>query len=143
MGSAEALGGFFYYAFRNAFRIQCNLIVPETDDAPAFGFQKRRSCAVIRYLLKMLAAIELDRQFRLPTGEIDNVTTNYQLPGKGRSIARQGLPEFAFGRCGVPAQLSCSFRHLDFNAAHAEMIERRATLANPPLTPPFQGGEHG
>lgn len=88
MGTAEALGGFFQYEPRNAFRVGEDVVVPNADDAPAFGFQKCGSAIVISLLFDMLATVEFNSELRFAAREIENVRAHDKLSGETRPMAR-------------------------------------------------------
>ncbi len=99
MGTAEALGGFFQNQPCDAFRIREHIIVPHTQNAPAFRFEKCRSAVVIALPFKMLAAVELDSEPRFAACQIDNIISDDELPREGRSITRKKPPNDPLRRC--------------------------------------------
>lgn len=88
MGAAEALGGVRQHKFRRALGIAHNFGVPKPNYAPAEIFQIGGTACIIALLIQMLASVEFDRQLGFAAGQIEDVVSNHQLPGKGWSIAR-------------------------------------------------------
>jgi len=72
-----------------ALRIGHHIAVPQANDFPPLPFEHRCPLRIISHLLMMLPAVELDRQFRGTTRQIDDVTVDHQLPGERRTVARQ------------------------------------------------------
>lgn len=73
MGTAEALGGGFEDQHGDAIRIGGDIVIPDAQDPPTLRFEKRCAAIVIGQLIKMLAAVEFDRELRLAAREIDNI----------------------------------------------------------------------
>lgn len=142
MGTAEALGGFFEEQRSYAFRILERIRIPNPQYAPTFSFEKQCPPIIIGLLVEMLAAIEFDRQPCFAAGEIDNIRPDDQLPSEGRPIIGKNPPNRSLSRrCLIP-QPTSAICHLFRNTAHRQHVERRASPANPPLSPPWKGGEN-
>jgi len=78
---------------------------------------------------------------RLATCKINNERRHHQLPRKGGPIPRNQMPDRSLGRCRIVTQLPCPSRHFRIDTPqHMASVARLATLANPPPTPPLQGG---
>jgi len=82
-------------------RIFPHLAVPESDHAPAEPFEKHRSCCVALGVLDMVAAIDLDRDFRRPACEIKHIWSYRKLAREAWARLAQALPQNAFFRCRV------------------------------------------
>ena len=141
VGPAEALGGLRQNVLGGPLGVGVHVAVPQPNDTPTKRLKRRRSLRVVTGLIMVLRAINLDREFRLSTCKIDDVPIDHQLPGKRRPVTRQQTPQHALRIGRLAAQRSCAIDHYFRNAAHGDSVERRALLANPPPTPPFQGGE--
>src|ERR1700712_2054800 len=88
---------------RNAIGICEHVVIPEADDAIAFGLHRNRPIAI--RLLAMLPAIDLDDQSRPVTAEIGEKAADRHLATKahlGEMLAQYGshLP-FGVGRIGA------------------------------------------
>ncbi len=142
MGSAEALGGFRQNILGGAIRVRENVRVPKPHNPPTLALQILRAPLVRRRLIDMLATIELHPEPSLATSQIDNERRHHQLPRKRRPIPRNQLPDRPFGRRRIATQLSRPSGQFRIDTPqHVVSVARLATLANPPPTPPFQGGE--
>jgi len=73
VGSAEALGGSLEDQHSDAFWIGGDVIVPDAQDTPPLGFEKCCTAIVVSQLIKMLAAVEFDRQLRLAACQVDDI----------------------------------------------------------------------
>jgi hypothetical protein len=80
VGAAEALGGSDQDRFRHSVRILAYFAVPEAEHSPATVPQEGGAPRVIFGRLEMLAAVELNRQLGLATGQVDHVAVDNQLP---------------------------------------------------------------
>jgi hypothetical protein len=141
VGTAEALGGFRQNILGGALRVRQHVRVPQPHNPPTLALQIFRPPLVRRRLLEMLATIELDPKPRLATSKIDNERRHHQLPRKGGPVTRNQMPNRALSRRRIVPQLSRPSRQFRIDTPqHMASVARLATLANPPPTPPLQGG---
>jgi hypothetical protein len=83
-----------------------DVIVPEADYAIAATRDLQSTGGVFSLLLRVLAAVEFNRELTTGTGEIDDVRSNRMLPPKavlGRKLA-QSQPHLLFGFGTSPPQ---------------------------------------
>jgi hypothetical protein len=146
-GNASALPGGGWFAQRRedyeqySLGIGQHLVVPESDDSIAAQFEPACACLAFG---RMLAAIDLDNEFRFRTKKIDNVTADWLLstePEAGHLLAAQTGPQSNLGIGGLGAQdaSECGY--------HAAMLTPLERLGHPPPglgvglgRPPPQGG---
>ena len=142
MGSAEALGGLVQDRLYHPIQIVGDVAVPESQDCPPIVHQEQGSTFIICQRIQMLRSIEFNGQLRRTTCEIDNIWADHQLTCEARAIARYSAPDLSFS-FGLTVAESASIGGQMFgDAAHCSAsLARLATLAYPPPTPPFQGGE--
>lgn len=141
MGTAEALGGLRQNIQGRAIGIGEDIRVPQADDPPALAFEIAGSASVRLYGVEMLAAVKLDAQPCAAASEIDDKGRDDQLPGKGRAVAGDAVPDGEFSRCWVVAQLASARVSSGSMRRSMWWLLEAALRANPPLAPPFQGGE--
>lgn len=141
MGPAEALGGLQENEFRDPVRILRHFAVPESNDAPAISFQKGSPLGVIALRLQMLRPVELHGELGLAAGQINDEGADDELPREGRAVTREPMPDTTLRYRGFAPKRPGAPRHFFRNPEHRPGVARRALLAYPPPTPPFQGGE--
>ena len=115
---------FFLDRFQNAVGVFEDVVVPETDDAIAVGFDA--SCSRGVSLGRMLAAIAFDSEFETATGEVDDVTADRELP-RELCVERSGSqvqPEAPLGVRHIATELA---RH----ASQSLLSQRRTPIPNP------------
>lgn len=101
MGRPEDFRHVSQNGFGHTLRIFGNLSIPEANDSPAQPFEKCRALSVVRRI-DMLAPVELDGQFRRSAGQLENVVSDDQLPGKARTAAGNQVPDCALSvRCAI------------------------------------------
>ncbi len=141
VGAAEALGGLRQNMLGGTLRVREHVGVPKSKDPPTFGFQIFRTSPIGCCLFEMLAAVELDPEACLAASEVDDEGRNYQLTGESRSVTRDQMPNRLLGRRRIVAQFAGASGQFRIDAVpHVASVARLATLANPPPTPPLQGG---
>lgn len=88
MGAAEALGGLVEYERSGSIRIAEYVTIPQPYHAPALCLEIGSSLSIVRRLIVMLAAIDLDSQLRLSVCEIDDVEViDRKLPSESWTVA--------------------------------------------------------
>jgi hypothetical protein len=110
--------------FKHAIDVRQHFVVPETDHAISFRFEKSGSLRVRGHLLHVLPAINLDDELCLVTCEIDNVTTDTDLPPEVRIRQSQTMPQ-------MPPQLPLRFRRRLAHGARESFIR----WGNGPIAP--------
>ena len=136
MGAAEAFGGSTKDLFNHAVEIIGHITVPEAHERPSPGSEIGRPYLVISFRLKMLRAIKLDRQLCRATSQIEDVGTDDELACVTWTIARDTMPDFAFGFGLIVTQITSTSGHMIRDAAHGGMVASRALRGYPPPTPP-------
>ena len=96
------------YRIQDSLDLIYDLGIPESADMVALAFEIGRALSIITSwrLFRMLAAVELDDETDLMTGEIGEVAPDRNLPPKMRALNRnapQLFPELGFriGRIGA------------------------------------------
>jgi hypothetical protein len=92
-GAVKALGTALKDKLGSAIRILLNVIIPQTQDSPAFVLEEIRTALIIGCRIDMLAAVQLDRQLRLSAGEIDDIRFDHQLAREAWPIMSQAKPQ--------------------------------------------------
>jgi hypothetical protein len=64
---------------QHAIRVLKHIVVPESEHKQTFSLEKRGASAVLRHLIRMLAAVQLNDQTALPAQEIADEWTNRHL----------------------------------------------------------------
>ena len=142
MGAAEALGGLQQNILGGSVGISQHVGIPQANDGPASAPEIYRPPLIIRHAIDVLTAVELDGQPSATARQIDDERRNDELPGQSRPVPRNAMPDREFSRRGIVAQFARSSRQLWIDtAAHVASVSWRAARANPPPSPPFQGGE--
>jgi hypothetical protein len=100
VGAAEALGGSQQDRLDNAFRIGADIRIPEADDCPT-GSLEIACPTQVRFGLRVLPAVQLDDQPRLPACEIDDERADRELAGEFRPVAMKQVPDRALGIGGA------------------------------------------
>ena len=101
------------------FKISKHIMIPETQNAIAGGFNTARAQCVGRLLPIMLATVEFDDELCFTTGEINNERADKSLPPKmradQRNVMAKPLPEHALGigrlRTHPTRKLSLAINH--------------------------------
>ena len=142
MGAAEALGGLRQNKLGGPVGIGDNVRIPQSDDAPTLSLEICRPLRIGARGVDMLTAVELYSEPSLTTREIDDEGSDDKLSRKCGAVVGKTMPHSQFGRRWVVAQLAGTPGQFRIDAtSHATSVGWLATLANPPLAPPFQGGE--
>jgi hypothetical protein len=131
--------------FDNPIKIKQNLCVPESDHPESLRFQIFGSGKISFYLLRVLAAIDLDYQERFEAAEIREVRPDRPLSAKARVIdvlAPQSGPEFALCIGHFTPQLARLSEYrwrgaLDWN------LHWKERSPHPDLPPQPSGGRSG
>ena len=92
--------------FEHAGEIMHDVIVPEADYAVAASRDLQGAGCVFFLLLRVLAAVEFNRELATGTGEIDDIRSDRMLPPKpvlGRKLA-QSQPHLLLGFRRSPPQ---------------------------------------
>lgn len=84
--AAKASGDLVQDELRCPVGIVLDFVVPQPDDRPALTFKEGGSTRVIFAGVGMLAAIKLDRQFRLPASNVDDEGLDNQLTSEPRAV---------------------------------------------------------
>lgn len=89
------------YRIQNSLDLIHDLGIPESNDMIALAFKKGRPLGIVTpcRILRMLAAIKLDNQTDLMTGEISEIAPDRNLAAKMRALNRnapQLFPELGF-----------------------------------------------
>lgn len=87
MGSAEALGGLVQDRGQYAVEVVKDIAIPKAQYRPPRFYEESRPAIIISLRVMMLGAIEFHRQLRGPTGQVQYIGTDDQLPSEARSIA--------------------------------------------------------
>jgi hypothetical protein len=96
--------------FEHAGEIMHDVIVPEADYAIATTCDFQGAGRVFVRLLRVLAAVEFNRELAAGTGEIDDMRSDRMLPPKAvlaRKLA-QSQPHLLLGFRRSPPQLPCN-----------------------------------
>jgi hypothetical protein len=96
--------------FEHAGEIMHDVIVPEADDAIAATRDLQGAGCVFLLLLRVLTAVEFDRELAAGTGEIDDMRSDRMLPPKAvlaRKLA-QSQPHLFLGFRRSPPQALCN-----------------------------------
>jgi len=142
VGAVEALGGLQQNVLGSAVWIAEHVRIPQANDTPTVFSEIRRPSLIMRRTIDVLAPVELDGQPGAAAREIDDKRCNNKLPGEGRTIPRNAMPDHEFGGRWIVAQLARPSRQFRIDAtAHGASVSWLAALANPPPAPPLQGGE--
>lgn len=83
----------------NALGIRQHLVVPEPDHPPTLSFQPRSALPIL-FAIRMLTAIDLNGEFLLETGQIQDKRTDRMLAAEFVAIqlpCSQQRPEPMFG----------------------------------------------
>lgn len=96
----------------HAFQILGDLIVPETQSAPAEGGEGSLALGIVLCVVGMLAAVGFDHQSRLRAGEVGDIAGEPHLLAEFRSteaaVAEMG-PEQAFLGRHLPPETTGAF----------------------------------
>ena len=132
MGAAEALGGSIHDRLEYTLRVAIQLVVPDTQDCPAFAPEEFVATPV-GLGLGMLAAVQLDDQLGLPACEIGIIRSDRQLTREFRTQTRQYPPKFALVLGRIVAQRSSALRSFVLNpTAHVpNLTAMRASRTHP------------
>jgi len=88
VGAAEALGGLVEYERSGSIRIAEYVAIPQPYQPPALCFEIGGALGIVRRLIVMLTAIDLDGQFRLSVSEADDVEViDRKLPSESWTVA--------------------------------------------------------
>lgn len=101
--------------FEDSFGVLQDVIVPETDDAVAKGFDDR--CARHVDGFAMLSTVQFNRKMRVAAGEVRYVWANRKLPDEFGAFQLAGAevaPEALLGVRASDAQFSCNWRQAFF-----------------------------
>lgn len=141
MGAAEALGGLQQNVLGSSIGIAEYVGIPQANDTPTVFGEIRRPPLIIRRAIDVLAPVELDGQPGAATRQIYDERCNDELPGKGRPVPRDPMPNREFGGRGIVAQLARSSRQFWIDAT-AHGAAYRGSLRSPthPLPLPCREG---
>ena len=93
--------------FENALEIAQNVVIPKTNDVVSAFFQHRSAFTIRGGALGMLTTVNLDDQFPIQRGEVDNKSGKRDLSPEFDSIELtrpKSRPKKTLGISGVPAQ---------------------------------------
>ena len=112
------------YRFKNIVGSLENIIIPESQDAESQRFERSRTALVIRNLIEMLAAIQLDGEATFERCEVEDVTRDAMLTPEFRAELRvaQMSPKQCF-RVGL--RLAETFCVIHAPAPHPALSPKR------------------
>jgi hypothetical protein len=103
VGAVEALGGSTHDSLEDALWVGVQLVVPDSDDRPAFLPEELVTPAIaVRF--GVLASVKFNEQLGLPAGKVGKVRTDRQLACEFWSQARDQSPKLALVLGGSVAQ---------------------------------------
>ena len=132
MGAAEALGGSTHNRLKPTLGVLIELMVPDAQNRPTFLLEEGVAPRVSR-TFRVLAAIELDDQPRLPARKVRKIWTDRQLSRKLRPQAREHAPKLPLLlRRTVPQGASTLRLVVGNTAAHClNLTAARASRTHP------------
>ena len=86
MGRGELAGQMPMDVGNDIFSTLQRIVIPISEHTIAISFQHRSSLRIIARLQGVLTTIDLDRQLRLRTQEVDNVTVDRYLPPEAETL---------------------------------------------------------
>lgn len=133
MGRTRPLGQLFKNVFGRTVWIFLDLVVPKPHYRPTLVFKESGALGIVtRCRLRMLAAVQLDREHGLSACQIDNIWSNRQLAREPWPIVSQPQPNQAFGLCGIIPQVPSILGQSRIDALHAVSLAKLASLATHP-----------
>jgi len=104
----------------NLLGVRHHVVVPEPKNTEARGPQKSIATIIVRYLVNMLASVQLHDDGSLDAGEVANVEADLMLPAKlepAHLTAAEMAPQATLGVGRVPSEIADMPEHVGIRAS--------------------------